>query len=379
MKQRRVAGVLGLLSMIAVSAVAVTLAKGEQAPENGSAKASKQEFTREAPKMLPDWSEGRTGILGPFVWSRALDLGEDARFADAEGRARYDGRYLWCHQFARLPRRKGLTEILHGRNNFVSRRSELAYRIQPSHFILNTSGAHNSKIIVGYVQNSKQPPFQHADNADLAHLSAGDRVCLFIPVRPDPRNKDRLDQKRYNVNTITSIQPICVVQFPKGKMIHYEWFKDEKNLHKNVLLNLAEHFRGENALRPGVTKPIIQFDIDGKGGWTVKIERDGRDGLAGGEVDGDYDLTFTHKSKGARPYTVDVTRDNSAWAMSLFSPGGKPMETSEILIGLDPYNRDTGKKADWPDRKERIRQLQVKDLPRTVRNLNEQDTAKAKD
>jgi hypothetical protein len=360
-----------LLAAVSVSTIGLALAADRSAEESAEGRKG-GDFQREAPKMLPDWSEGRTSILGPFVWSRALDLGEDARFSDANGMASHQGEYLWCYQYARLPRKKGLTEILHARNNFVSRREDVCYTVQPSHFILNTTGAHNSKIVVGYVQN-QTPPFQNADNADLAHLAAGDRVCLFIPVRPKPGSKDPLDQKRYNVNNITGIQPICVVQFKKGEMIHYEWFQDEKNLDGHVLLNLAEHFRGENVLRPGVTKPLFRFDVDGKGGWTVRIERDGRDGLAGGEVDDGWDLTFTHESPDAKPYTVDVTNDNSAWAMSIFSPGGKPMETSEILIGLKPYDRQSGKPVTWPARNIRIRQLKVKDLEKTADKLNRGD------
>ena len=370
MKPTTLRKVLVSTAMLAIVMGALVAAQGSRRSDGD------EEFTREAPTMLPDWSEGRTSILGPFVWSRALDLGEDARFSDANGLAVHEGNYLWCYQYARLPRKKGLKEILHARNNFVSRRAEVSYTVQPAHFILNTTGAHNSKIVVGYVQNT-EPPFQNADNADLAHLAAGDRVCLFIPVRPSPTNRDALDQTRYNVNTITGIQPICVVQFAKGEMIHYEWFRDEDKLDSHVLLNLAEHFRGENILRPGVTKPLFRFDVDGKGGWTAKIERDGRDGLAGGDRDGEWDLVFTHESEGAKPYTVDVTRENSAWAMSLFSPGGKPMDTSEILIGLDPYHRDTGKDVQWPDRRTRIRQLPVEKLAKTVGKLNRQEVHKS--
>lgn len=344
-----------LAILIGLAGLAVPHAAAEEAPAT---------IERELPDYLPDWSNGRIGQLGPFIWGRALDLGEDARFADAEGRAKRDGDYLWLYQWARLPQDRQLKNILHARNNLVSRHKDLAYRIQPSHFILNTTGAHNSKIIIGYVQTESQLPFQHGDNADLAHLAAGDRVCLFLPVRPDIAKKDVLDQERYAVNTLVGIQPISILQFEAGKMIHYEWFKDEDNLDDNVLFNLAPYFTGENALKPGVTKPIFQFDIDGKGGWTLKIERDGRDGLAGGEVDDNWDLVFTHESKNAKPYTVNVTRENSDWALSTFSPGGRPMDTSEILIGLEPYNRDTGKKTDWPDRTRRIRDMKIEQLKR---------------
>jgi len=248
---------LALGVLLGLGGLAASNALAEPEPEAEST------FERELPDYLPDWSHGRIGRLGPFLWARALDLGEDARFADAEGRAKRDGDYLWLYQWARMPNEKQLKHILHARNNLVSADPELAYRIQPSHFILNTTGAHNSKIITGYVQTEPRLPFQHADNADLAHLAAGDRVCLFLPVRPDISVKNVLDQERYAVNTLVGIQPICIIQFPAGKMIHYEWFQDADNLHDNVLFNLAPHFTGDNALKPGVTKPIFQFDIDG--------------------------------------------------------------------------------------------------------------------
>ena len=251
----------------------------------------------------------------------------------------------------------------------------MCFQIQPSQLILNTSGLHNAKIIVGYVQTSPELPFQHADNADLAHLAKGDRVCLFMPVRPAAG--DRLDQDRYAVNTLHSVQSICVIEFAKTEMIHYEWFRDAKNLDKHILCDLTPHFTGQNTLKPGLSKPLVRFDIDGKGGWTVRVERDGTDGLKGGEKDGDWDVVVTHEAPGARKYTVNVTNDNSAWAMSLFSPGGKPMETSEILVGLKPYDRKTGKSVAWPDRKIRERDIKLQDLPKKLAEADKVDTAPA--
>ncbi len=360
---------LALLSLFLVAGLDVG---AEPEPERTDAE-PKRGFEREHPELLPDWSDGRTGILGPFVWSRALDMGEDARFSDRDGRPDPTGEFLWTHQWARLPHKRAGTPILHARNNFVSRRREVCFTVQPWHYLLYTPGTHNSKTIIGYVQNAEQPPFQHSDNADLAHLAAGERVCLFIPIRARKHGGDPLDQNRYTLNTLVQTQPICVIQFGKGRMIHYEWFRSDTDLNENVLFNLAPYFRGKNELKPGIAKPIFQFDIDGKGGWRVQIERDGRDGLAGGEVDGDYDLTFTHESEGAKPYTVDVTRENSAWSLSFFSPGGKPMETSEIIVGLKPYDRDTGRPTAWPDRETRIRNLKIDQLPSTLATLRKRD------
>ncbi len=253
-----------------------------------------------------------------------------------------------------------MSRLAHGRNNFVSADPAVAYVIQPWNIILNCPRPHNFKIIMGYIE--KDAYFQHGDNCDLAHLAPGDRVCLFIPIRHD-RGKDEtdaLDQSRYFISPLYAAQSISVIEWAAREMIAYEWFSGgPSRLDRRILFDLAPYFDGEDEVRPGVTKPMFRFDIHEAGSWTLKIERDGRDGLDGGEVDGDWDMVFTDTTPGAKPYTVGVTPANSAWAMSTFSPGGSPEETSELVVGLKPYKRLTGAPVEWPDRSRRVRNLTV--------------------
>jgi hypothetical protein len=305
---------------------------------------------------LPNFSDGTVGLLGPFLWARSLDFGEDARFSDSDARADDNGSFLWCHQFTRLSRHPKLPPLVFGRNNFTSRDPNIAFRVQPSRYLLNTTQPHNHKVIIGYMRTSWR--FTNGDNRDLAHLAGGDRVCLFFPVRGG-HNGRRNDANLYVVNTEHAAQPISIVEFAAGDMISYDWFRNPPNLDRHVLLDLAGRFTDANTLRPGITKPILQFDIHAGGRWTLRIETDGRDGLAGGRRDGGWDLEFTEKSPGARPYTVDVSPADTAWTLSTFSPGGRPADTSEVLLGLQPYDRRGGGDLPWPDRSPRIRNVEL--------------------
>jgi hypothetical protein len=122
---------------------------------------------------------------------------------------------------------------------------------------------------------------------------------------------------------------------------------------EKVLLDIRDLVKADAAIQPGVTHPMFRFMIEGAGKWTLKIEPDGRDGLAGGSDDKGWDLVFTQDSPGAKPYTVGLTPENSAWALSVFNPGGAP-ESSEIVVGLKPFDRSTGQPAPWPSRAGRI-------------------------
>jgi hypothetical protein len=77
----------------------------------------------------------------------------------------------------------------------------------------------------------------------------------------------------------------------------------------------------------------------GRGRWTFRLERDGRDGLAGGDDPAGWDVVATESSPGAKPATVSVGPTNSAWAITVFSPGGEPCDTSEIVLGLGAPQR----------------------------------------
>jgi hypothetical protein len=312
---------------------------------------------------LQDFSDGTVGVLGPFLWARSLDLGEDARFSDSDARPDDNGSFLWCHQFTRLSRHPKLPPLVFGRNNFTSRDPNTAFRVQPSRYLLNTTQPHNHKVILGYMRTDWR--FTNGDNRDFAHLAGGDRVCLFFPVR-GAHNGRRNDANQYVVNTEHAAQPISIVEFAAGEMISYDWFRNGRKLDRHVLFDLAPWFTDANTLRPAITRPIIQFDIHGGGRWTLRIETDGRDGLAGGRRNGDWDLEFTEKSPGARPYTVDIAPANTAWTLSTFSPGGRPADTSEVLLGLQPYDRASGKDIPWPDRSLRIRNVELEKADKAI-------------
>lgn len=321
--------------------------------------------TRSQNRHLPDYSEGLVGLLGPFLWARAADLGADARFCDENGRPDTKGRFLWMYQFKRLARDTPASVPLHERNNFSSIDTRIAYEVQPWHVLLNHPRPFNFKLMFGYKQTEKR--FEHGDNADLAHVLEADRVIVYVPVRNEGGftdlswRRDAHDQRSYHVNTNYANQSVCVMQFRAGEHVSYQWFTSEE-LDEHILLDLAPYFRGDRVVHPGVTKPVFRFTIDGSGGWELGIERDGRDGLAGGEKDGDWDVKFTHETEGARPYTVDLTSGNSTWAMSTFSPGGTPEETSEIIVGLTPFSRTSGEPVPWPDRSRRVRTFRTRDL-----------------
>lgn len=104
--------------------------------------------------------------------------------------------------------------------------------------------------------------------------------------------------------------------------------------------------------------PLVRFDLTGEpGGWRVRLEWDGRDGLAGGPSAQGWDVDIRSGQPGARPYTVALDPAQAAWAMSLFSPGGSPADTSETVLGLAPYRRSDDSPAPWPSRAERVRSL----------------------
>ncbi len=315
-------------------------------------------------ELLPDYSQGLTGRLGPFLWSRAMDIGADARFSDEHGRPQVDGDFLWLYQFMRLRREKPQRmPLLHERHNFTSIDPDLTYRLQPWHVLLNCPNPHNFKLMFGYVEQDFQ--FQHGDNCDLAHLADTHRVIVFVPIRgrqiSNPARAD--DQGRYFLSDVYEAQSISVVEFRPGEIIQYDWFGNRENLHERILFDLAPHFAGDKRIHPGIHRPIFQFTIEPDGAWTLKIKRDGREGLGGED---DWDHVFTHESEGASPYSVDLDPDRSTFSFSTFSPGGSPEESSEFLLRLEPVDRATGEAADWPQRDRRIRSFHLNHLQRVL-------------
>jgi hypothetical protein len=320
------------------------------------------EWTR---MTLPDFSEGLAGLVGPFFWGRATDIGADARICDEYGRADSRGEFLWLYQLKRGPRKNPQVTQLHERNNLVSRDPRIAYEFQPWRVTINSpkpGPAHEAvqvmKLMVGYV--AKDHKFVHGDNTDMIHLAATPRVAAFVPIRRARQTLPPGEQADYSIDTSHVQAPLGVFELAANEtMASGPGYTEIAR--QRVLLDLRDRFKAEKAVCPGTEKPMFRFTIEGGGQWTLKIELDGRDGLAGGSDEKGWDMVFTQNSPGAKPYTVDLTPDNSAWALSVFNPGGAP-ESSDILVHLTPFDRATGQAVPWPDRMRRIATCPVEKL-----------------
>lgn len=203
--------------------------------------------------------------------------------------------FLWSHQFSRAKTRQGakrpdagLNHLgLHARNNIVAADPRIAWQVQPHTMWLHAPGSHNAKISLGYVPQDFR--FQHGDNTDLEHLADAPRVVLFIPVRHH-HGADGTDLHAPYISTIYAAQSISVLEFKPKEIIRYEWFQDPQALHPRILCDLVPHL-GEELIRPNITRPLFRFDLtDQPGGWRVRIELDGRDGLVGGRQPNDWDI-----------------------------------------------------------------------------------------
>jgi hypothetical protein len=308
-------------------------------------------WMEEPRRILPDRSQGLAGLVGPFLWGRAADLGAEVRFSDETGAPKADGDCLWLYQFKRGGRTNPETLQLHERNNLTSRDPAVAYEFQPCRVVTNsTQGYQVMKLIVGYV--GKDHVFQHGDNTDLVHLANTPRVCVFVPIRrkSDARS---FDQDQYVIDEKHDQAPFGVFELAAGEtMASGPNYREVAQ--KRVLLDLRETLARMGPISPGVQKPRFRFTIEGGGKWTLKVEPDGRDGLKGGTDPGGWDLVFTQSSPGARPYTVDLDPQSSKWALSIFNPGGME-ESSEVVVGLMPFDRPSGRPVPWPRRDERVR------------------------
>ncbi|MGD0897034.1 MAG: hypothetical protein ABR915_04300 [Thermoguttaceae bacterium] len=300
-------------------------------------------------RFLPDLSEGMAGLVGPFFWGRAADLGADVKFCDQYGRADTKGEFLWLYQLKRDARKNPACPMLHERNNLVARDPRIAYEFQPWHVVLNTPQTNQVlKLMVGYV--AKHHKFQHGDNTDLTHLANTPRVAVFVPIRRAAQERS-CDQADYVIDLKHDQAPFGVFELDANETMASGPMYVAVAKHR-VLFDLRDRFKAET-VHPGVTKPLFRFTIEGGGKWTLKIKLDGRDGAGGGPGDKGWDMVFTQSSPGAKPYTVDLAPENTAWALSVFNPGGA-VESSEIIVGLKPFDRSTGRPAPWPDRRPRI-------------------------
>ena len=314
-------------------------------------------------RILPDRSQGLAGLVGPFLWGRAADLGAEVRFCDEIGLPKADGDCLWLYQFKRGGRRNPQTLQLHERNNLTSRDPAVAYEFQPCGVVTNTTQAYQvMKLIVGYV--GRDHVFQHGDNTDLIHLANTPRVCVFVPIRrkSDARS---YDADQYVIDEKHDQVPFGVFELAAGEtMASGPNYREVAQ--KRVLLDLRPTLAKLGPVSPGVHKPRFRFTIEGKGKWTLKFEPDGREGLKGGTNKDGWDLAFTESSPGARPYTVDLDPNSSKWALSIFNPGGME-ESSEIILGLTPFDRASGRPAPWPRRDDRVRTGKVEQLEKASR------------
>lgn len=309
-------------------------------------------------RILPDFSEGTCGLLGPFAWGRSCDIGAEARFCDEYGQTQPAGDFLWLYQVKRPARSNPPAQPMHERNNLVNRDPHIAYTVQPWRVTLNTPQPHQvMKLMFGYVDARFH--FQHGDNADLIHLADTPRVVAFIPIRRsgDSRAGDQTD---YILDTTHDQAPIGVFELAaKETMASGPMYRQVAI--DRVLYDLRPFFKSHSLIHPGIMRPMFQFSIGDQGTWALRVELDGRDGLAGGEDPVGWDHIFTQASPGARPSTVGLTPANSAWSLSIFNPGGAP-ESSDVLIRLLPFDRKTGLSAPWTDRSMRLPTCPVQTL-----------------
>jgi len=272
-----------------------------------------QNHTPTEPRAAADY-------LGQVRYARAVeDVGSATPIKGEANRLRFN-----------FPEAPGLERV-----NLTVPVANTALTLQPNDLKLYTVGAHNAKLMLGYMGEGWQ--FSHGDNNDLAHWAGRDRVVLFVPIRhayaADPEKP-----ANYFISPHAG-QTICVVQFKAGELIRYEWFKTTP-LHENILFDLSPYCAYDNDLRPAVNQPIFRFDVFPGGGWRVQIERDGRDGLAGGENPRGYDQVFTHEYPGAKPYSVDLDWPN-ACSVTVHAPSADHLEATMELT-LAPYDRGTG-------------------------------------
>ncbi len=299
----------------------------------------------------PNMPDQRVCVVGPFLWARAVGPHEDVSFGTKPGDLVFtftDGAGL-------------------KRSNLTSRDPNVGYTAQLQSLRLDTTGAHNCKLMLGTMKSDWR--FTHGDNNDLVHWAARDRVVLFVPIR-HPQGADPSDPEAYLISPYGG-QTISVVEFKAGELIHYEWYRaGPDKLDPHILMDLYPHCGGEKDPRPGVMQPIFKFETFPGGRWRASIEPDGRDGLAGGTDPAGFDLVFTETSPGARPYTVDL-RGQTACGVSVYCPSGSPNLGAEIRLHLQPYDRASGKAVSRPWPRVKVADVVLGGLDRVLADLEE--------
>ena len=311
-----------------------------------------------ATRPAADWRRGRLDIFGDFIWARAVGR-ERAVFADSRGGSGPGDRRC---VYSTVDGRQRIK-----RNNLTSIRPDVAYTVQTRDFRLRSPKCFNAKIMLGYMTTAWR--FTHGDGKDLAHWAGADRVVLFVPIR-HADGADPTNQQNYFISPYAA-QTVCVVEFKAGEAIQYDWFRGGPGkLNGHVLLDLAPFCADENDLKPCVNRPLFRFEVFDNGRWRVSIERDGRDGLAGGKVDGDFDLVFTETSDGAKPYSVNLGRRN-AFTLTIYHPSSDETP-SEMLLEVMPFDRRTGQLLPAFDRRAAAKDLRGADLDAAIRTLTAQ-------
>ncbi len=295
----------------------------------------------------PNTPDQRVGIVGDFLWARACDIYEDVAFGPTPRDL------VFAFEPGDALKRSNLTGL----------DPRIACTVQPTSLRLDTTGAHNAKLMLGYMPTGWR--FTHGDNCDLVHWAARDRVVLFIPIRhaagADPERPESYFLSPY------AAQAVSVVELKAGELIRYEWYRGGPGkLDPHVLMDLYPFCGGERDLAPAVNRPIFKFEVFGGGRWKVSIERDGRDGLAGGETDGDFDLVFTDRSPGAKPYSVDLGEE-TAFGCSVYCPSGRPNLGARIGLRLEPFDRRTGRPVPPSGDRTFVRDVRLGDVAKLLR------------
>lgn len=299
---------------------------------------------------VPNRPDQAVDVLGEFLWARTVGPYERARFVGPEGG---EPTTDWSGIRFEVAEGKALK-----RNNLTTLRPETGYSVQVRSLRLDTTGAHNCKIMLGYMGTDWR--FTHGDNNDLAHWAGGDRVVLFVPIR-HAQGADPAQPENYFISPYGG-QTLSVVEFKAGELVRYEWYQGgPQKLHPRILMDLHPVGGGANDLKPGVMKPIFKFNTYPGGKWKVWIKRDGRDGVIP-QRDEDWDHVFTESSPGAKPYTVDLAQPN-AFSLTVYSPSGADNNASDITLGVVPFDRATGATLPVPDRTAMKKDVKLGELP----------------
>ena len=315
------------MSSLAASALAM-VALQQQEPVQSVQGAP---VSQAAVPLQQEASSGEAGLMGPFVWSRALDDGERA-----EVLTQGDSCDLYLFGYAKSGvKESGDIGVLRPRNNVLAQETHLGFAMQMKELLLHTPGAHNQEVCMGYVGGDAPTAFSHGDDSDLMHEAGAPRILVLLPMSHG-HFADYTNQSAYRLVGDKRAQHPRVIQLDAGENYN------QNNVNEDQILadlgGMLEQFKGRSFV---YEQAMFSFDIGEGGAWSFKWELDGRDGLAGGARDG-WDGEITHESAGSRRYDVPVDAKQSYWALSSVAPGGKPYGPGEMSVRLHAYDRSSG-------------------------------------